>query len=52
MTNSPSQTYSRCLRFTHSYLSYFFFARFVVEGTMWYCNATTSIEFFGLTRHQ
>jgi hypothetical protein len=30
----------------------FFFAAFVVAGTMWYGSATTPIELFGPTRYQ
>lgn len=54
----PSENLYRSLRMGNietvlaSALATFFFAAFVVSGTMWYGSATTPIELFGPTRYQ
>jgi photosystem II CP47 chlorophyll apoprotein len=54
----PSENLYRSLRMGNietvlaSALATFFFAAFVVAGTMWYGSATTPIELFGPTRYQ
>ncbi|WAL59782.1 photosystem II chlorophyll-binding protein CP47 [Thermocoleostomius sinensis] len=54
----PSENLYRALRMGNietvlaSGLATFFFAAFVVAGTMWYGSATTPIELFGPTRYQ
>jgi photosystem II CP47 chlorophyll apoprotein len=54
----PSENLYRSLRMGNietvlaSGLATFFFAAFVVSGTMWYGSSTTPIELFGPTRYQ
>jgi len=58
MTVRPSENLYRALRMGNietvlaSGLATFFFAGFVVAGTMWFGSATTPIELFGPTRYQ
>ncbi|AFY30755.1 photosystem II chlorophyll-binding protein CP47 [Calothrix sp. PCC 7507] len=58
ITFRPPEVLYRSLRMGNietvlaSALATFFFAAFVVSGTMWYGTATTPIELFGPTRYQ